>query len=106
MPSQVLFLSLLAPPPSRHAEVTLRVWGRGTGTMMLILGVVHFLRASDVSFLRKLRTSQFWITFEAFGFAFYGYVPYVHAPFNFQLYPNLGRVERWERSWSTWTALL
>jgi hypothetical protein len=48
--------------------------------MMLILGVVHFLRASDVSFLRKLRTSQFWITFEAFGFAFYGYVPYVHGP--------------------------
>ncbi|ELR19673.1 uncharacterized protein ACA1_199560 [Acanthamoeba castellanii str. Neff] len=42
------------------------------GTMMLMLGVVHFLRASDVSFLRKLRTSQFWITFEAFGFAFYG----------------------------------
>lgn len=40
---------------------------------MLMLGVVHFLRASDVSFLRKLRTSQFWITFEAFGFAFYGY---------------------------------
>ncbi len=42
------------------------------GTMMLILGVFHFLRALDVSFLRKLRTRQFFITFESWGFAFYG----------------------------------
>lgn len=42
------------------------------GTLMIFLALFYFLRSLNVSFLRPLRTKQFWITFEALGFAFYG----------------------------------
>jgi len=42
------------------------------GSLMLVLAIFYFLRSLNVSFLRPLRTKQFWITFEAAGFAFYG----------------------------------
>jgi hypothetical protein len=43
------------------------------GTLMMILGLFYFLRSLKVSWLRGLRTRQFWISFEALSFAFYGY---------------------------------
>jgi len=42
------------------------------GTLMMILGLFYFLRSLKVSWLRGLRTRQFWISFEALSFAFYG----------------------------------
>jgi len=42
------------------------------GTLMILLGLFYFLRSLKVSFCRGLRTRQFWISFEALSFAFYG----------------------------------
>ncbi len=44
------------------------------GTLMLLLGLFYFLRALNLNSLRRLRTKQFWISFEGICFAFYGYV--------------------------------
>jgi len=51
------------------------------GTLMILLGLFYFLRSLKVSFCRGLRTRQFWISFEALSFAFYGYAsPSVENP--------------------------
>ena len=43
------------------------------GTLMCILGVYLVLQSTKARILRPFRTQQFWLTFEALAFTFYGY---------------------------------
>ena len=48
------------------------------GSLMIFLGLFYLLRSLQVSYFRGLRTRQFWISFEALSFSFYGYFPHAN----------------------------